>query len=152
MRALLALAIARCAAARAPVVLDDRVASCGGERVALPASMAILRNDARAVIAADANAAIAIARDDAAAGGAWLIDETSDAGLIDQYATRSAHGCTFSAVARAPLTSEGAAIAAAIAGPRAGRWLIGSPRVPRRPPIDRLCEQAVVSCSSASRP
>ena len=134
--AAVAMLLARCAAARAPVVLDDRVATCGGERVALPASMTIVRSDPRIVIAADADAALAIARDDGATEGAWLGDETSDSGLIDTYATRSAHGCTFTAIAR----PGHAAITTAIAGPRAGHWLIGSPRVPRRPPIDRLCE------------
>ena len=152
MRAALWLVLARCAAARAPVALDDRVAICGGEHVALPASMSIVRDDPRAVIASDADVAIAIIRDDNATDGAWLIDETSDSALIDTYATRTAHGCTFAAVARAPITREGTAITTAIAGPRAGHWLIGSPRVPRRPPIDRLCEQPAVNCSSASRP
>ena len=113
-----------------------RQVACRGTRLELPASLVVLHRTATELLAASPDTAVIVRRDGGAADRATTVDQISDADRpVYRYAYRHVDGCTFRAVALLPATTDGAAIAAAVAGTDAETWLIGSPRVASAPPL-----------------
>jgi hypothetical protein len=148
MRRIVLLVLAGCATAPRPgIVVDGRSVSCRGIRIDLPASLVVRRATGSQLIAAAPDVAVAVLdatalRSPPPADRAVLIEQMTDAGpVVFRYAVRYARGCVLGAVATVPVNGDGDRLIRTVAGPHAERWLVGSPRVPRRPALTVLLDQ-----------
>ena len=123
--------------------------SCGGIRVALPATSRVVRTTRTEVIAASGDVAIAIIFDGnfarvTSAFGNPRVDEQDTDGFNAVYriAWRRENGCELRAIALMPLSTEGRAMLMAVAGKSEPGLYIGSPRVPKQSALVILLDAA----------